>query len=118
MSQTIDKSDMTIAIDSSDFKWSNLWKTEDYWAVWIGFFLIGIGLGIYLTNPPEKLDEIMAGVEKRLSSEALKPFRTLAWYSASEDKGKIKANQESYAKTIKHWTHKPHRWSTNPLEAF
>ncbi len=119
MTKTADRSDGQFVTYSSEFRWSDLWKTEDYWAVWIGFFLIAVGLAIYLTNPPVNLDTRLDAAEKKLFEESNRaPFHTLAWYQASDTKGKIKATNAPYAKTIKRWTHKPHKWSENPLEAF
>ena len=41
-----------VVIDEAKTSISDLWKVEDYWAIWIGFFLLFIGLIIFLFNPP------------------------------------------------------------------
>ena len=32
------------------FQWSDLWKKEDWLAVWIGFFIIAVGVAAVLTG--------------------------------------------------------------------
>ena len=29
-----------IVVDRAKSQWSDLWKKEDYWAIWIGFFIL------------------------------------------------------------------------------
>ena len=78
MSKTAYKSDGPPIKDSAESRWSDLWKTEDYWTIWIGFFLIAVGLAVYLPNPPENLDTRLAVAEKKLSEESIRaPFHTL-----------------------------------------
>lgn len=99
--------------------WSDLWRTEDYWAIWIGFFLIIVGLAIFLPNPPKQLEEKIASANATMQREAgIAPFHTLAWYEANDAKYKLKATSEPYAKAIKKWIGKPHQWTSNPLDAF
>ncbi len=32
--------------------WSSLWKKEDWWAVWIGFFILLLGIARWLPSVP------------------------------------------------------------------
>ena len=112
-----DLKDKKIVRRSSQLTLSDPWKNEDYWANWIGLFLIALGLIIFLPHPPENLKLELAKANQKLALESA-PFRTLGWYKASDAKGKLKATNEDYSKTIKRWTHKPHNWDTNPLNAF
>lgn len=99
--------------------WRDLWKKEDYWAIWLGFFLIGIGMFIYFFNPPKGLDEKLQKYNLVLEEEQrIAPFRTMKWYEAVDAKAKLRATGENYSKTIKRWTHKPHKWSQNPISSF
>ena len=98
--------------------WSDFWEKEDYWAIWLSVFLIIVGLFIYLPNPPQKLDEKLEEYNLIMEKEAKEaPFRTVGWYDALDGKSKLKATGEDYSKTIKRWTHKPHKWSDDPLIA-
>jgi uncharacterized membrane protein YadS len=108
-----------VVTDSGKGKLSDLWKREDYWAIWLGFALIIAGLLIFMPNPPEGMKE---GIEKanatlKAESEAA-PFKTIAWYKAGDSKKKFKATSLPIAKTIKTWTSKTHGWKSNPLEGF
>ncbi len=100
-------------------RWSELYKTEDYWAIWLGLAIIGVGLAIFLPRAPEgmetKIQESNAAMEKE-ADEA--PFKTIAWYKAGDAKRKLKATNADLPKTIKKYTGKPHGWKTNPIEAF
>lgn len=100
-------------------RWSELYKTEDYWAIWLGLAIIGVGLAIFLPRAPEgmeaKIKESNAAMEKE-ADEA--PFKTIAWYKAGDAKKKLKATSADLPKTIKKYTGKPHGWKTNPIEAF
>ncbi len=99
--------------------WRDFWKIEDYWAIWLGCFLIGVGIFIYLLNPPKELNEKLQKYNLILKEEQTKaPFRTIRWYEALDAKAKLRATAESYSKTIKRWTHKPHKWSENPISSF
>ena len=104
---------------SDDRGIKSLWTLEDYWAIWLGFALIVIGLLIFVPRPPDGMREdieIANAEMDRASSDA--PFKTVAWYQANDAKKKIKASSQSYAKTIGRWVAKPHSWKTNPVDAF
>ncbi len=99
--------------------WSDLWIKEDYWAIWLGCFLIVFGIFIYLLNPPKGLDDKLRKYNLVLEEEQRRaPFRTIKWYEALDAKAKLRATGENYSKTIKRWTHKPHKWSENPISSF
>ncbi|MBU2646339.1 YeiH family protein [bacterium] len=108
-----------IVRDVAKWEWSELWKKEDWWAVWLGFLLLVIGLIIYVPRGPAGMDEKIAAANATLKVESERaPFRTIAWFKASDAKGKLKATDSSAGKTIKVYTTKPHGWSSNPLDAF
>jgi len=91
---------------------------EDYWAIWLGFLLIGIGALIFLPRPPEGMRDTIAASRATMEAEAeAAPFRTLAWYRANDAQLGLKASGESYAKSIKKWIDKPAGWKSNPLES-
>ncbi|WP_235893835.1 YeiH family protein [Oceanidesulfovibrio indonesiensis] len=110
--------DANIVVDKGSSQLSDLWKKEDYWAIWLGFVLLIVGMILYLPNPPEgmqqKIDEANAIMEAE-SQRA--PFKTIEYHQAASSK-KMKANSQDFAKDIKSFTNKPHGWSTNPIQAF
>ncbi len=98
--------------------WTDLYKKEDYWAIWLGFGLIVIAMLIFMPNPPEGMRETIQESNAIMEQEAEKaPFKTIAWYQANDAKEKLKASSEPFAKTISKWISKPHGWSTNPLNS-
>ena len=98
---------------------ADLWKKEDYWAIWLGFAILILGLIIYLPLKPEgmnaKIDK--ANAVLKIESERA-PFKTIEWYQAVDAKKKLKATGSSIGKSIKTFTNKPHGWKTNPLDSF
>jgi uncharacterized membrane protein YadS len=98
--------------------WAELYRKEDYWAIWLGFILIAIGLLIFLPRPPSGMREAIAKANATMKSESVAPFRTVAWHEASDQKGKVKATGESHAKTVAKILHQPHGWNANPLDSF
>jgi uncharacterized membrane protein YadS len=92
---------------------------EDYWSIWIGGFVLLMGLFLFFKNAPEdyvvqheKYEAIQA--EER----ARAPFKTMEWYDAFRSKQKIKASSEPVGKFFKKLTTKPSSWNANPLESF
>jgi len=101
-------------------RWSELYKTEDYWAIWLGLAIIAAGLLVFLTRPPEGMKETIQQSNETIEKEAKSgaPFRTTDYYHAEDAKKKLKATSGDLAKTIKNYTGKPHGWKTNPVVAF
>ncbi|PIE70904.1 MAG: putative sulfate exporter family transporter [Deltaproteobacteria bacterium] len=107
-----------VVYDSGKQKLSDLWKKEDYWAIWLGFALLVIAMVIFFPRGPEGFKEKIDAANATLSAEANKPIKTIAWYKANDAKRKLKASSSPVGKTIKKFTSKPHKWKTNPLDAF
>jgi uncharacterized integral membrane protein (TIGR00698 family) len=100
-------------------RWSELWKKEDWWAIWLGFGLLAAGAIIFLPRGPEGLKEKVASAEATMKAEEAKaPFKTLAWYKAYDAIHKLKATDSDAGKSIKRFTTKPGPWRTNALHAF
>jgi uncharacterized membrane protein YadS len=98
---------------------SDLWRKEDYWAIWLGFLLLVAGAVIYLPRGPEGLREKSEKADSVLSAEKDRaPFKTIAWYKADDAIRKLKATDSDAGKWIKRATAKPHGWKSNPLDAF
>ncbi len=116
--QSPDKDTQEYVIDKQQWEWSQLWKKEDWWAIWLGFLLIVAGMMIFLPRPPEGMAEKLAKAESTLQAEdARAPFRTVEWHKANDAKSGLRATNEPYAKTIAQWLQMPGRWAGNPLES-
>ena len=106
-------------IEKKESKISELWKTEDYWAIWLGMSLLLIGCLLYFPNPPENLSENIAQYNQTLEEEAARaPFKTIAWHEAMEKMLGLKANKNAIGQWMAKLTATPHGWSTNPIQAF
>ena len=42
-----------VVVDAGKDSFSDLWKKEDYWAIWLGFFILILGIIIYFPSGPE-----------------------------------------------------------------
>lgn len=108
-----------IVVDSGKDTLADLFKKEDYWAIWLGFGILAIATLIYFPNPPEGIQDKLAKANVTMQEEGQRaPFKTLAWYNANDAKKKFKASNSSIGKSIKSFTTKPKSWSGNPLNAF
>ena len=90
---------------------------DDYWAIWIGGFLLLLGLGLFFTNQPEQVatSEWTTVMD---AEDAKAPFKTIEWYEASDKHLAIKGSSTSIGKRLKSLTGKPGGWSTNPAASF
>lgn len=108
-----------VVIDSGKGSISDLWKKEDYWAIWLGVVLLVTGMMIFMPRAPEGMDEKIAKANATMKAQSeMAPFKTIEWYKANDAKKKLKATNASIAKKIKSFTSKPHGWKSNPIEAF
>jgi uncharacterized integral membrane protein (TIGR00698 family) len=111
--------DGDVVIDQQKWEWSQLWKKEDWWAIWLGFLLIVVGMIIFLPRGPEGMAEKLSKAEATLQAEdARAPFHTVEWHKANDTKSGLRATNEPYAKTIASWLQMPGRWSNNVWESF
>ncbi|MCA1986407.1 MAG: YeiH family protein [Desulfovibrio sp.] len=107
-----------IVIDKGSASWSDLWTKEDYWAIWLGFALLVVGLFVFLPAKPKDMDTIIATSNTVMEAEAARaPFKTMAWYKAQDDKQKLKATSSDAGKFFGKWLATPGSWSTNPLDS-
>ena len=109
--------DSNIVVDDGRAKWSDLWLKEDYWAIWIGFFII-IVTGLIMMNGR---DEIAAKIEKQnaiIAAEKAKPFKTIELIDAQAAKKKVTGASLPAAKTIISYLGKPGKWDGNPMNSF
>ena len=108
-----------VVTDRASGSFSDLWKKEDYWAIWLGFFILIIGMILFLPSAPKDMDAKIAKANKTMATEAARaPFKTITWYKALDAKRKLKASNASFAKSLKKFLGKPHGWSGNPLDSF
>ena len=107
-----------VVIESGKTSLRDLYTKEDWMAIWMGFFLLIVGLFIFLPNPPEKMNENLLKYNAILKEEAAKaPFKTIEWHNASSSKRGIRATNQDFAKTISSFLAAPGDWKNNPVDA-
>lgn len=111
--------DSNVVIDHGKSEWSDLWKKEDYLAIWLGFIIIAVSILAYTSFGPkaEFAQKIAAANEIQTAEAAKAPFKTIAWHKAQDDKGKLKGTSTAFGKFVTHWTKHPGSWKTNPLDS-
>jgi len=108
-----------VVVDNASSSWSDLWKKEDYLAIWLGFLILIVGSIIYFNNKPAGMEEEFAKQNAIMTAEANRaPFKTVEWYEAQTAKEKIKAKDQHIGKVIGKLMAHPKGWTTNPLDAF
>jgi uncharacterized integral membrane protein (TIGR00698 family) len=114
--EQVESQEVTIQTDG---QLSELWKKEDYWAIWLGFFILILGLIIYLPRGPAGMQEKIDKANATLKAESQRaPFKTIAWYNAVSAKKKLRARSSPAGKKIGKFTGKPKSWKGNPFGAF
>ncbi|TYT75653.1 YeiH family protein [Desulfobotulus mexicanus] len=107
-----------IVVDQAKWEWSELYKKEDWWAIWLGIIILIVGLIIFLPRPPADMDQKIAQAQRTMQAEdARAPFHTLEWHRANDSFSGLRARNESHGKTIAKWLATPARWASNPMEA-
>ncbi len=110
---------MDVVTDRGAADWSDLWKKEDYWAIWLGFIVLLVGLFLFLPDKPKDMDTIIAKSNAIMASEAARsPFKTVEWYQAQDAKKKLKGGSGEAGKFFKKWMAHPGDWKTNILDSF
>jgi len=110
--------DHEVVVDVASTKLTDLWKKEDYWAIWLGMLILAVGLLIFMPRPPADMQSVLEKNNQVMKLEAQRaPFNTIAWHKATSEKRKLRATNEAYAKKLKDYLDAPYDWKANPLEA-
>jgi uncharacterized integral membrane protein (TIGR00698 family) len=108
-----------VVADRGGWQWAELYRKEDWWAIWLGFAILALGLAIFLPRPPAGMEETLAATAATMATEAGRaPFQTIEWHQANDTRAGLRARNEPYARALARWLSTPGSWTTNPLEAF
>ncbi|MDR3361562.1 MAG: YeiH family protein [Desulfovibrio sp.] len=108
-----------VVVDDGRSKLSDLWKKEDYWAIWLGFLVLIIGYVLFVAQMQPKFAETVDKANKTMMASAEKaPFKTIEWHAAQDSKKKLRARDNAEGKTIAAYIKTPGRWKDNPLDSF
>ncbi len=114
-----DGEDSNIVVDKAGWNWSEMWTKEDWWAIWLGFIILLAGMFIYFPHSGEMKAKIeKAEAKYGEAAGRTTAIKTIAWYKLSDGKKKAEARKIATGKWLAKFTHKTHKWSTNPFDAF
>ncbi|MBQ3892152.1 MAG: YeiH family protein [Desulfovibrio sp.] len=106
-----------IVVDDGRAKWSDLWLKEDYWAIWVGFFIILIA-GLIMINGRSGIEADLAKYNGIIQAEKAKPIKTIELIQAQAAKKGVAGNKLPAAKTLISYLATPGKWTDNPLDSF
>ena len=90
-----------IVQDVGRWEWKEMWTKEDWWAVWLGFAILILGMIFYFPTAganKAKLEGIKAKFSQEMKTDK---FRTVGYYNLSDAKKKVKANSNTMGKFMK-----------------
>lgn len=105
--------------DKAQTALSDLWKKEDYWAIWLGFFIALLAAWFIFFSQKTDLQAAFDKQNAILETESKKaPFKTIEYLNAVEAKSKIRGSNSEISKTISGIIATPKRWAGSPLSSF
>lgn len=115
-----EKPDSQIVVDESKWEWSELIRKEDWWAVWLGFFLLIMGAFIYFPHAGDMKAKLVEIEGKYLAdAEKTDQFKTIGWYQLNDARTGVKSRSASaIGKWLAKFSKKPHGWKSNPIDSF
>ena len=105
-----------IVVDRAKSQWSDLWKKEDYWAIWLGLFILAVALCVVMSNRTE-LDNKSRPLLATILQEKAKPIKTIEFYEAKANLKKVQGRDLPFLKTILGLLATPGAWHANPLDS-
>jgi uncharacterized membrane protein YadS len=109
-----------IVVDDGGAKWSDLWKKEDYWAIWLGFAVILLGYVLFIAQGPASFRETADKSNKIMEAESAKApsFKTIEYLDAQDAKKKLSARSGEAGRAISWFLSRPAGWKSNPVDSF
>lgn len=108
-----------VVVDVGKWEWSELIKKEDWWAIWLGFFLLIVGAILYFPQSGALQTKLLEAESKYLQdAQRTDQFKTIAWYQLYDARKKVKAKSNPAGKWLSNFSKKPRSWTNNPADAF
>ena len=98
--------DESIVIDRAKSSWSDLWKKEDYWAIWVGLAIAFFAMFLILPSKSDFVQKIQAQNDI-ISVEKAKPYDTVALVEAKKAKKAIMGGSLPAMKEFKSYFYSP-----------
>lgn len=106
-----------VVVDDGRSKLSDLWKKEDYWAIWLGLAIFIFGYFAFIGGYSNQYKEEFANAHAVIEQDKAAPFKTIERINA-EATLKKQARNEPIGKTISTYLTRPGGWSSNPIDSF
>lgn len=107
-----------VVIDRAQSHWSDLWKKEDYWAIWLGFILLFAAVCIFINGAPASYKDTIDKSNAIMKVESEKaPFKTIAYIQAQNAKKAVVGKNLPIAKKIQQFIATPASWSVDPISS-
>ncbi|MDL2314119.1 YeiH family protein [Desulfovibrio sp. OttesenSCG-928-C14] len=114
--------EQNVVTDDGRSKISDLWKKEDYWAIWLGFFILILGYIFFIAAIPDKFRTTVTDSNAIMAAESAKvgdsKFKTIEYLNAQAAKGKLSMRSNDMGKKVSWLLTRPGGWSSNPIDAF
>lgn len=96
---------------------SILLSKEDFWAIWIGLFLLLFGVLIYFFSVPQEMRKEGRRLAKISQLNEGAPFKTVQQWTAGDQQKSLKGYKETIPQWFYKLTSKPGKWKTSPTES-
>ncbi len=106
-----------IVVDDGRSRISDLWKKEDYWAIWIGFIIM-IVASLIMFGGKAGMESRIASADAIIKAESAKPFQTIELINAKDEKAKVTGANLPAAKTLISYLKTPSKWEKSPVDSF
>ena len=105
-----------IVVDRAKSQWSDLWKKEDYWAIWLGLFILAAALCVVMSGRPALTDKSTALLET-IKTEKAKPIKTVELFQAQDALKDVKGVNLPFIKSVLGLLKTPGSWHFNPIDS-
>jgi len=100
-------------------RWEDLWKKEDWWANWLGGFLLLLGLIFFWGSAPQGLEPRVQEKQAIIEAEEERaPFETITQIEAQEELEALQAREKGIGAGLTRFLQRPHGWEDSPLKSF
>lgn len=105
-----------VVVDRGKAQLSDLWRKEDYWAIWIGFFCMAVAIFLVFSNKGS-LESKYGEYQSIIKTEEARPFKTIEWYNATASMKSLAGTGIPAVSGLIGWLRSPARWQSNPMDA-
>ena len=109
-----EKSD--VVVDRGAARLDDLWRKEDYWAIWIGFFIMAVAIFLVFNNR-SVIESDYNKYQSIIAAEKDKPVKTIELIDAQAKLKGVQGMKLPAVAALIDFLKTPARWNTNPLDS-